>query len=239
MKNQYFGDIYDYFKYGLLRQLTGQGEIPTVICWMLTRNNEQKDGHQIDYLRNPGSWSGFDPEIFDFLRAQVLDKGKRDVEAIEKSQLLQNTGFFSDLLSDELAQRENFFRKFEATSEKATLVFFDPDNGIEIKSVGYGKKKSSKYLYWTEIERNFSAGHSLLIYQHLPPKPRRQFIHQLAEKFTRVIGTGSLFSILTSRVAFLMVPHPSELNYFREKLATIEIVWEGIFDIEEHFLIHP
>jgi len=38
MKNQYFGDINDYRKYGLLRGLSNKGEISTLVCWMLTEN---------------------------------------------------------------------------------------------------------------------------------------------------------------------------------------------------------
>lgn len=36
MKNQYFGDINDYRKYGLIRLLTGAGKLKTTVCWMLT-----------------------------------------------------------------------------------------------------------------------------------------------------------------------------------------------------------
>jgi hypothetical protein len=35
VKNQYFGDVNDYRKYGLLRVLTNGGEIKTFVCWML------------------------------------------------------------------------------------------------------------------------------------------------------------------------------------------------------------
>ena len=36
MKNQYLGDINDYRKQGLLRLLSGMGELKTGVCWMLT-----------------------------------------------------------------------------------------------------------------------------------------------------------------------------------------------------------
>jgi len=41
MKNQYFGDINDYRKYGLLRTLTG-GQIKTAVCWMPPRDAAPK-----------------------------------------------------------------------------------------------------------------------------------------------------------------------------------------------------
>jgi hypothetical protein len=36
VRNQYFGDINDYRKYGLIRALTNHGELRTTVCWMLT-----------------------------------------------------------------------------------------------------------------------------------------------------------------------------------------------------------
>ena len=44
MKNQYFGDVNDYRKYGLLRALQGEGSLSTLVAWMLTPDdgsNEQ------------------------------------------------------------------------------------------------------------------------------------------------------------------------------------------------------
>ncbi len=56
MKNQYFGDIYDYIKYGLLRRLSPKGEVSTTLCWMLTPNDQGKDGHRISYLEDHAKW---------------------------------------------------------------------------------------------------------------------------------------------------------------------------------------
>ena len=44
MKNQYFGDINDYRKYGLIRILSNSGIIRTGICWMLTPDDTRTDG---------------------------------------------------------------------------------------------------------------------------------------------------------------------------------------------------
>jgi hypothetical protein len=44
MKNQYFGDVNDYRKYGLLRSLTAGGRITTTVCWMLTPDDGRPDG---------------------------------------------------------------------------------------------------------------------------------------------------------------------------------------------------
>lgn len=53
MKNQYFGDINDYHKYGLLRLLGGGGELATAVCWMLTPDDGRSDGGHTGYLHAP------------------------------------------------------------------------------------------------------------------------------------------------------------------------------------------
>ena len=45
MKNQYFGDINDYRKYGLLLLLTNGEEIKTAVCWMPTAEDGPIDGN--------------------------------------------------------------------------------------------------------------------------------------------------------------------------------------------------
>lgn len=56
MKNQYFGDVNDYRKYGLLRALTGQGALTTTVCWMLTPDDGRTDGRFTEYLAQPDRW---------------------------------------------------------------------------------------------------------------------------------------------------------------------------------------
>jgi hypothetical protein len=67
MKNQCFGDISDYRKYGLLRILSAGGEISSGVCWMLTPSDGRTDGQFLRYLDQRARWRGFDPELFDHL----------------------------------------------------------------------------------------------------------------------------------------------------------------------------
>jgi hypothetical protein len=48
MKNQYFGDINDYRKYGLLRRL--QAGLSLCVCWTLTDDDGSSDGRFLEYL---------------------------------------------------------------------------------------------------------------------------------------------------------------------------------------------
>ena len=131
MKNQYFGDIYDYIKYGLLRQLGRCGKVSTAVCWMLTENDDRRDGHRVSYLHDAEAWRVFDPPVFDCLRTAILDRKERNIRVVEKSGLLPNTSFYSPLLTDGSDERQEYFDGFLEFSHGSALVFFDPDNGLE------------------------------------------------------------------------------------------------------------
>ncbi|MFQ5853967.1 MAG: hypothetical protein ACE5JU_25690 [Candidatus Binatia bacterium] len=236
MKNQYFGDIYDYIKYGLLRQLSCYGKLSTVVCWMLTENDERRDGHRIHYLREPESWRRFDPRVFDCLRTAVLHRKVRDIKVIEKSSLLPDSRFYSHLLTDDHAERRNYFDGFLDFARGKELVFFDPDNGLEIKSVKYGRKGSCRYLFWHEIEQAFSVGHSLLVYQHMPPKPRDPFVRRLVRGLARSTGSELVYVYRTQRVAFLLVPQLKQVEQFSEAASRVRAAWSDVLEIERHDL---
>ena len=228
MKNQYFGDVYDYIKYGLLRQLSCHGEVSTSVCWMLTRNDERGDGHRVDYLRMPDRWRCFDPPVFDCLRSAVLDSRERNIRVVEESGLLPNTTFYSHLLTDGADERRRYFDEFLRLSHGRQLVFFDPDNGIEIKSVKYGRKGASRYLFLREVSQSFSAGHSLLVYQHMPPKPRDPLIRDLASGLIRETGSQLVYVFGTPRVAFLLVPQTNHVRRFAESASRIQAELGGL-----------
>jgi len=94
----------------------------------------------------------------------VLVNRVRDVSEIESAEVMPNTNFFSRALSDPANERRGYFDELESVARDSALVFFDRDNGLDVKSVRYGGKRSSKYLFRSEVERFHCLGHSLLIY---------------------------------------------------------------------------
>ena len=225
MKNQYFGDIYDYIKYSLLRRLSRCGDISTAVCWMLTPNDGRRDGHRVHYLSNPGEWRTFDPPVFDCLRTAVLLDSKRNVKIVEKSGILPNTTFYSHFLTDGADERRTYFDGFLEHSRGRDLVFFDPDNGLEIKSVKYGRRGASRYLFLHEVYETFAAGHSLLVYQHMPPKPRGPLIRQLANRLICETGSQLVYVFSTPRVAFFLVPQADRVDQFADVASRLQASW--------------
>jgi hypothetical protein len=182
MKNQYFGDRNDYRKYGLLRALAEASGLRLGVCWMMTTDDGSTDGKFRDYLSQPATWRSFDPTLYDGLREIA---GVRSVEAIEATALLDGARFVKTIVPDHAARRREWFAEAIATLAECSLIFSDPDNGIEVRSCPPGHRKSSKFVAWRELEEAARRGHSLVIYQHFPRRERRSF-HRRAREHSRV-----------------------------------------------------
>jgi len=234
MKNQYYGDINDYKKYSLIRHLTGEGELGAAVCWVLTKDDNLSDGGKVNYLRNPKKWRKYDPVVFEQLRKDVLINGTRSVENLEHSKILTNCKFYTKLIKDEVEERNKFFKEFYEFSNDADLIFFDPDNGLEIKSVPRGRTKSSKYLYWNELKLFYSNGSSILLYQHFPRQSRKYYINHLVDKVFELIKADMVFSYATSHVLFLLIPQLDRKYFFRDRNRIISKKWREQIKIVEH-----
>src|SRR2546421_9639849 len=122
MKNQYFADINDYRKYGLLRILVGDSDLTTAICWMLTEDDSRTDGKHVGYLDNLGKWRNYDPTLFDALASCMTDPTNRTVKWAEAERLIPSAVYFSDSLTDNRLERERFFRDFNTIATGRDLV---------------------------------------------------------------------------------------------------------------------
>ena len=234
MKNQYFGDINDYRKYGLMRGLSNHGQIKTAVWWMLTPDDGRTDGRRTAYLSRPAQWRRHDPDLFDFLEEIVVHRGVRDVSEIENPEILPSCTFVSDVVPDDPNGRGLYFQRAMDLAQGCDLAFFDPDNGIEVRSKPYGRKGSSKYLYWQEIEGFWDGGHSLLIYQHFPRVRRAPFIAGRARQLLDRTGAPEVISFGTSHVVFLLVPQAERREFFRDRSEVVAQRWDPEIRVAYH-----
>jgi hypothetical protein len=229
MKNQYFGDINDYRKYGLLRALAGNGDLKVGVCWMLTPDDGSTDGRFRKYLGNEGKWRPFDSDLFICLSSC---KSKDVVEA-ERLKILAKTKFWCEPLPDQIEPRQQYFRKMRAHFETCDLIFFDPDNGFEVRSRPYGRKHSSKYLFWHEFKEHYEAGFSLLVYQHFCREERESFIKTIAVRINRETAANPVYSFWTSRVVFFLAPQSKHIKQFERRQAALE-KWDDEIQLKCH-----
>ena len=235
MKNQYFGDINDYRKYGLLRILSGGGEISVGVCWMLTPSDGLAHGQFVTYLEQPRRWRGFDPELFDFLYNCLRVVGERDVRLIENAGVLPATTYYTPTLTDAPGERISYFRGMLEHFRGVKLVFFDPDNGFEVRSVPLGRRGSSKYLYWRELAETYSAGHSALVYQHFTRERREAFIDRVAESIrSHTNDEVTIYSFRTPHVVFFLASRPEHAGQLARRAREVPPVWNDQIYVSQH-----
>jgi hypothetical protein len=206
MKDQYVGDINDYFKYSILRAL-GEAVGRLLVCWMRTADDQRRDGRLLDYLQQPQRFRGADPVTFDAL-ARLLAGGNRSLAAVERSGLLAGADFHSELLADDRGAREEYFTRLWRRIPSANLVFFDPDNGLAVPSVGRGRRSSSKYLFWDELEQAIGPRRSVCVYQHFPRVPRAPYVDNRLSRIGQLAPDHRPLALWSRRVAYLVAVAP-------------------------------
>lgn len=225
MKNQYFGDINDYVKYGLLRVLAATHRV--AVCWMLTSDDGSADGRLIGYLDEPHRFRHLDPVLFDALRDAVVG-GARNVEVVDRNTLIPSAIYHADLLTDDRVGRDGYFRTLWKRARDHDLIFFDPDNGLEVASVSKGKRNSAKYLYWDELSQTYERGYSVVVYQHFPRVPRTLFLERAQGRIRSMMPEATIDVLQTTRVAFFIVSPPARAAGALAAMVAAANRWTGL-----------
>jgi hypothetical protein len=192
---------------------------------MLTPDDQRSDGQFISYLTQPAKWRRFDAELFDIL-AEAVPSG-RNLGHVGGKRILPGAILIDTAVPDNRALRVNYFAGVQVSLQDASLVFFDPDNGIEIGSCPSGRKNSSKYLAWGEIAATYNSGRSILIYQHFPRKDREKFICEVAHKLIERTGASAVSCFSTANVAFFLVERPEHEETLRRASKEVASQWAG------------
>lgn len=187
MQNKNVGDMEDFGKYALLRTLFQFGGFKAGVNWCLVENDESdQGGSPTEYLnldaRNPRpkldrEFRAYDEELYQKLQ-QMVAVNQRSVAEIEKRQLLgEKAIFYGEPLTVE--NRTLWHKNGLKALKKAEIVFFDPDNGIEIDSCPKTRKNHVKYIYFDELNDYFKRGQSLIVYNHRDRKPEKEYLSHL------------------------------------------------------------
>lgn len=177
MRNQFVGDINDYHKYRTLNELSRSCEIN--VCWMLNDDIPGQDSKFTKILE------------FDSLALhlrQLTASMRRNVAEIENSGLVNV---------------KHYYRQIEdiRLDEISGILFFDPDNGIEVKSA---KQNDSRYLYYRDIKR-FIPYVDILVYQHFPRQPRVPYMVRLSDEILERVPCRQVIHFPESMVDFILI----------------------------------
>ena len=148
--------------------------------------------------------------------------------------IFPRTIFHSEMLTDVRAERTEYFGEMQKRFRSVDLIFFDPDNGIEVKSRPLGRRGSCKYLYWDELTQTYNSGHSVLVYQHFNREPRDHFVERISCEVKKRTGASVVFSFRTSHVIFLLIPQLRNEQYFRQRISDLKKTWRDQFNTSQH-----
>lgn len=181
MKNQYFGDIRDLFKYDLIQRILEEINSLQRFTFipMLTKNDPKRgDGNKRDFDRAKAGKANKD--LMKFLKKyKEIDRDKRDFTEIEnyfKSKNIEIV-FYKGYEYFNHKTRGEYFKNIPEEFLHNPLVFVDPDIGFEIKN------STGKHLLYEEVEYLYDRVDKdsiLIIYQHFP-RARHKYKEYLPE----------------------------------------------------------
>ncbi|GMO36604.1 MAG: hypothetical protein Ta2B_16560 [Termitinemataceae bacterium] len=123
------------------------------IHWCLTPDDNTKDGNtNLTKVE----------ENKDKILYDVLKKGRGNIENIKKY-LPSSTNYYSEKLV-EYYNNYNYEEKAIQCLSSNDIIFFDPDNGLEIPSLK--NKDKYKYVSYSLLKKFWEIGKTLIIYQH-------------------------------------------------------------------------
>ena len=166
MQDNYTGDIGDYGKYGLLREICAAGLSLSANWYRVDPKviGKQDDGKYIEYLSKPQVYRDYDPALFDALHRIVKEDDNRRIARIEQARLFGAVYFSTEICTDRAAWHRDALERTHDTD----VVFLDPDNGLETFRMHQMGGATEKHVKWAELKDYYTRGQSVVLYQHRP-----------------------------------------------------------------------
>ncbi len=168
MQDRYVGDVGDFGKLGLLRQIADSG-LKVGVNWYRTYKPEEhnnNDGKHIGYLNNK-LFQGCDDVLLERLREIVGHD--RSIAALEGAGLISDACYYSAILrpgNDRSFSRDTWYSSSLKALSHSDIIFCDPDNGLLVKSVSLLSSRSDKYITEDELVGYYLSGKSVIFYNH-------------------------------------------------------------------------
>lgn len=200
MKNQYFGDNKDLFKYDLVLKIMIAGLVEHfTFIPMLTKPDETNQGSK----NNRKHASISNKELMNFLD-ECINRRQRDIGQIVtfflrygiNMTIYGRNGYFSN------QKRQSYFDGIESGLLSKSLILIDPDNGLEVKSSG------EKHILYSEVKglyERMDKGSILMVYQYFPRVSHQQYLNGRMQELKDRISGAHPVCIYDSEVAFFFL----------------------------------
>jgi hypothetical protein len=208
VKNQYFGDNKDLFKYDLVWKIMKASPVTHfTFVPMLTKPDKTKHGRKSN--RNHASTPN--KELMNFLD-DCINKGCKDIKQIVpffqqrgiNMTIYGKDGYFSH------QKRQSYFAGIENGLLSRALILIDPDNGLEVKNSG------EKHVLYSEVKglyERMDEDSILMIYQYFPRVSHQQFLNGLMQELKERISGDYPVCISDSEIAFFFLTKNEPLEH--------------------------
>lgn len=212
-------------------------DLRLAVVWYLNPHVEKSsDGKFTEYLSvaNEKRYRHASPHIYDCLR-KIIRNGDRRVSFVREEGILPAGTIFYEKPLDYMkcsfvrdrkrARGEWLLGALNETSG-AELVFFDPDNGLGVKSHSSHSKLGAKYIFDNEIRAFWERNQSILVYQHLirsgsVDEQARRGLARLRDLLDESEGWAISFHSYSVRLYFV-VPIKKHASELRERTRKLE-----------------
>jgi hypothetical protein len=216
VKNQYFGDTRDLFKYDLVLELLLKNDFLERFTFipMLTEDSHDFHGGRTNYHH---ARAGTQREELRSFLARCIAENRRNIGELE--------GFFNSGLPrkvDFTIYRKNEYFSHEARARyfseigewllSRSAILIDPDIGLEVKSMG-GREQS--YIAYAEVEllfKRMDRNSVLIVFQFIPRVKRGGYFSHIGRKLKKRPDSSSVLYISDNQVAFFLLTKDADVQ---------------------------
>lgn len=214
MNQKHFGDIRDLFKFDLIFHI--MKSIPGLTCFtfipLLTECKKKpdpdtgsiKDMEKAVKNRKVGSQNS--NLLKQMSRLMEIDSDTEYIKSLQS--YFENEHVLMNILHPHTfthKDRERYFTSVFANFPKKSLVFLDPDIGLEVSN------PTQRHLLLSEVKEiydHLDTGSVLMIYQHFPRKVHEEYIRQRCSQLSEHTGSSTLTITDNEIIFFLCTKSP-------------------------------
>ena len=218
MKNQYFGDTRDLFKYDLILEILLKSNLKHfTFIPMLTKNEPNNYGGRINYNKARAGTSRM--MLKNFLEKCVREN-RRNIKELEKFfrnnklpkkirlTIYKKNSYFSN------KTRKEYFSEINGKLLTRSVILVDPDIGLEVENI---RGREEKYIKYEEVKLlyDYMDKHStLLIFQFIPRVKRKEYFSKVSKRLKQKVTRESPVYYISDNqiVFFVLTKNPKLLN---------------------------
>jgi hypothetical protein len=208
LKNQYFGDTRDLFKYDLSLTVCRELQLGFSFIPMLTAPDGRTHGNQTDYSH---AKAGFNNGLLCSFLKDCIEGDKRDVHQLSK--YVATTGieyrlydFQGQFLTKQ--NRNAYFKGIGGEFLSNSLILLDPDNGLQVQ------KSVEKHLLYPEVKSLFDkmdGGAVLMVIQFFPYVNHSEYI-RIRQNGLQQLLKCRISWVTDNQIIFFFIPRSEQQN---------------------------